>query len=131
MLVDARRALDGLRLQVAAESLQLHQRLDGLRQQLVSYSQPRLTAAAADVLPAAKALQATVTGVVPYPGLASFQPEDAEWFRGREQQVAHLLSLLAEQVLGGPPLVLTRSEEHTSELHHANISYAVFCLKKK
>src|SRR3712207_8709575 len=23
-----------------------------------------------------------------------------------------------------------RSEEHTSELHHANISYAVFCLKK-
>src|SRR5258707_6901162 len=26
---------------------------------------------------------------------------------------------------------LLRSEEHTSELHHANISYAVFCLKKK
>src|SRR3712207_7014741 len=27
--------------------------------------------------------------------------------------------------------VLYRSEEHTSELSHANISYAVFCLKKK
>src|SRR3712207_7568231 len=26
---------------------------------------------------------------------------------------------------------LCRSEEHTSELSHANISYAVFCLKKK
>src|SRR3712207_6762929 len=26
---------------------------------------------------------------------------------------------------------LLRSEEHTSELSHANISYAVFCLKKK
>src|SRR5438445_5233541 len=26
---------------------------------------------------------------------------------------------------------LIRSEEHTSELQHANISYAVFCLKKK
>src|SRR3712207_8827287 len=26
---------------------------------------------------------------------------------------------------------LTRSEEHTSELQYANISYAVFCLKKK
>src|SRR3712207_9003081 len=26
---------------------------------------------------------------------------------------------------------LPRSEEHTSELQHANISYAVFCLKKK
>src|SRR5689334_23962551 len=24
-----------------------------------------------------------------------------------------------------------RSEEHTSELHHSSISYAVFCLKKK
>src|SRR5438445_934420 len=28
-------------------------------------------------------------------------------------------------------LFIYRSEEHTSELHHANISYAVFCLKKK
>src|SRR5258707_2863493 len=27
--------------------------------------------------------------------------------------------------------LLQRSEEHTSELSHANISYAVFCLKKK
>src|SRR5258707_9486946 len=26
---------------------------------------------------------------------------------------------------------ISRSEEHTSELSHANISYAVFCLKKK
>src|SRR3712207_7976793 len=30
-----------------------------------------------------------------------------------------------------PPVSGTRSEEHTSELQHANISYAVFCLKKK
>src|SRR5207244_4753375 len=27
--------------------------------------------------------------------------------------------------------VAARSEEHTSELHHQIISYAVFCLKKK
>src|SRR2546430_3388024 len=26
---------------------------------------------------------------------------------------------------------VARSEEHTSELHHSQISYAVFCLKKK
>src|SRR5438067_9494360 len=26
---------------------------------------------------------------------------------------------------------VSRSEEHTSELHHVSISYAVFCLKKK
>src|SRR6202022_5057206 len=33
----------------------------------------------------------------------------------------------------GPPLgrAPPRSEEHTSELQSANISYAVFCLKKK
>src|SRR5439155_7189555 len=30
---------------------------------------------------------------------------------------------------GGQPGM--RSEEHTSELHHVAISYAVFCLKKK
>src|SRR5438552_13125900 len=30
-----------------------------------------------------------------------------------------------------PPSVIPRSEEHTSELHHVRISYAVFCLKKK
>src|SRR3712207_7700553 len=29
------------------------------------------------------------------------------------------------------PVEHTRSEEHTSELQYANISYAVFCLKKK
>src|SRR2546422_2997427 len=28
-------------------------------------------------------------------------------------------------------LMPKRSEEHTSELHHGYISYAVFCLKKK
>src|SRR5688572_31443270 len=30
-----------------------------------------------------------------------------------------------------PTLDEARSEEHTSELHHSQISYAVFCLKKK
>src|SRR5258708_39514875 len=30
-----------------------------------------------------------------------------------------------------PHLAARRSEEHTSELHHQIISYAVFCLKKK
>src|SRR5690606_41148185 len=29
------------------------------------------------------------------------------------------------------PSTRARSEEHTSELHHVKISYAVFCLKKK
>src|SRR3712207_8604720 len=46
---------------------------------------------------------------------------------------------IATEVLPAPldpmtsaaPPSTARSEEHTSELHHANISYAVFCLKKK
>src|SRR2546426_10450719 len=33
--------------------------------------------------------------------------------------------------LAGGFLIVSRSEEHTSELHHLVISYAVFCLKKK
>src|SRR3712207_6861917 len=36
---------------------------------------------------------------------------------------------LLESLLRGARIL--RSEEHTSELQHANISYAVFCLKKK
>ena len=32
---------------------------------------------------------------------------------------------------GGSKPPLSRSEEHTSELSHVVISYAVFCLKKK
>src|SRR3712207_7279642 len=39
------------------------------------------------------------------------------------------LSLLAAAAVAA--LAVARSEEHTSELRHANISYAVFCLKKK
>src|SRR3712207_7125509 len=37
----------------------------------------------------------------------------------------------SELVLLQAPGIPARSEEHTSELQHANISYAVFCLKKK
>src|SRR2546430_3785809 len=32
---------------------------------------------------------------------------------------------------GSAQALRARSEEHTSELHHSQISYAVFCLKKK
>src|SRR5207244_12072022 len=39
-----------------------------------------------------------------------------------------LFPAIVPAVVGGNK---TRSEEHTSELHHQIISYAVFCLKKK
>src|SRR5699024_12857509 len=35
------------------------------------------------------------------------------------------------EVAGADPGFEVRSEEHTSELSHVSISYAVFCLKKK
>src|SRR5690625_6480043 len=41
---------------------------------------------------------------------------------------AHLTDLIAPERGGG---LSPRSEEHTSELSHVAISYAVFCLKKK
>src|SRR3712207_8640267 len=37
----------------------------------------------------------------------------------------------AERPGQDPLAVSSRSEEHTSDSSHANISYAVFCLKKK
>ncbi|MCW2945819.1 MAG: transcriptional regulator, family [Actinoallomurus sp.] len=42
----------------------------------------------------------------PYPGLASFQPEDAGWFFGREKLTGLLLDSLAETHRTGGPLVV-------------------------
>src|SRR5256885_12047668 len=40
-------------------------------------------------------------------------------------------SSIRPEVAGKSPQMTLRSEEHTSELRHLVISYAVFCLKKK
>ncbi|WP_007027745.1 nSTAND1 domain-containing NTPase, partial [Saccharomonospora iraqiensis] len=42
----------------------------------------------------------------PYPGLASFRAEDADWFHGREDLVAELVARLGEQLDGGPALTV-------------------------
>src|SRR3712207_7019103 len=59
------------------------------------------------------------------------------WISG-DYRVPHLGDTTATLLVGLMALALAaigvasaRSEEHTSELSHANISYAVFCLKKK
>src|SRR3712207_7261926 len=44
---------------------------------------------------------------------------------------ARVLVLVEQHDLPAGALTAARSEEHTSEPSHANISYAVFCLKKK
>src|SRR2546426_8398852 len=47
----------------------------------------------------------------------------------RHDAVAAVQGLVREALVLAPEH--QRSEEHTSELHHLVISYAVFCLKKK
>src|SRR2546422_7428252 len=49
--------------------------------------------------------------------------------RGRECEI--VIHLAAAQDEPAHSVATVRSEEHTSELHHGYISYAVFCLKKK
>src|SRR3712207_7049165 len=52
--------------------------------------------------------------------------------RGDHRRALHeQLARVAEQRAVGETVERLRSEEHTSELQYANISYAVFCLKKK
>src|SRR5690349_23795002 len=56
-------------------------------------------------------------------------------FRSRHEDLAHFPHPRASDrgtALGGVQRAQPgRSEEHTSELRHVEISYAVFCLKKK
>src|SRR5688572_31031811 len=49
------------------------------------------------------------------------------WVEGNTSMI-RLIDSAAELVCR---VASTRSEEHTSELSHSQISYAVFCLKKK
>ncbi|MEU8661659.1 nSTAND1 domain-containing NTPase [Actinoplanes philippinensis] len=97
MLAEVRQSVDGLRRQFAVQSLELSRQLEQVRRHLAEVTREQL--------PGGDGVPADVPGgaVPPYPGLVSFQPEDASRFRGRETQIAQLLSRLAEQAVGGPP----------------------------
>jgi WD40 repeat protein len=101
MLTEVRQSVDGLRQQFAVQSMELSLQLEQVRRHLAEVTREQL--------PAGDDVPADVPGgvVPPYPGLVSFQPEDAARFRGRETQIAQLLSRLAEQAVGGPPLIVT------------------------
>ncbi|MEU6238198.1 helix-turn-helix domain-containing protein, partial [Kitasatospora sp. NPDC047058] len=62
-------------------------------------------------------------GQCPYPGLASFRPEDERWFHGRDRARAVLLGLLAERLTdrGGPVLVVGPSGAGKSSLLRAGL----------
>lgn len=110
---DAVAALDGLQEDVAVQNSVHREQVDLTRRVYVAVTQLRQ-----EVLrgPAASAPAATPDephtppdplAACPFPGLASFQPEDEEWFFGRDGATAELLARLAEQVTGGAPLVVT------------------------
>src|SRR3712207_8399820 len=75
----------------------------------------------------------------PYPTL--FRSEDTDSLKRlydffhpvvrRLQPSGRVIVLATPPEQAETPLHAVRSEEHTSELQSANISYAVFCLKKK
>src|SRR5438067_9137020 len=56
-------------------------------------------------------------------GFGSFRLRRREPRKGRNPKTGDKVDV--------PPKKVPRSEEHTSELSHVSISYAVFCLKKK
>lgn len=119
MLVDTREVLDQMQRELVSQGLRLHQQVELIRQHVVTIAQlrqqPLVDGPAEEGAGSPGDRQVLSSGdettgvadISPYPGLASFQPEDARWFRGREEQVAQLLGRLAEQLVGGPPLVVT------------------------
>jgi WD40 repeat protein len=104
-------ALADVQVQLATQSSRQRHQMDLTRRSLLT-----VTAMRAEILDSiSTAVQQRETGsaptapeadVCPFPGLASFQVEDAEWFVGREVLVAELLGRLAEQRDGTGPLLL-------------------------
>ncbi|HET6855779.1 MAG TPA: helix-turn-helix domain-containing protein [Streptomyces sp.] len=62
-----------------------------------------------------------VDSVCPYRGLASFGPDDAQWFFGRERATAELVARLAERVDRGPLAVVASSGAGKSSLLRAGL----------
>jgi WD40 repeat protein len=110
--VSLAQALAGMQVELAVQGSQQRQQIDLTRRSLLAVTSMRaeiLDSISAAVSPAParrEQIQNFSSDVCPFPGLASFQVEDAEWFVGREVLVAELLGRLAEQINGGGPLVL-------------------------
>ena len=64
--------------------------------------------------------------VCPYPGLAAFTDEQAEWFFGRDQLSSELISRLDDHLTrGGPVIVVAASGAGKSSLLHAGLMHQV------
>ncbi|MGI5212180.1 AAA family ATPase [Plantactinospora sp. CA-290183] len=108
MLTEVSGSLDRVQALLVEQSSELRQQMSIVRQSLVTVTQRR--AEASGSVPGATAGEEPEPSPDgdedPYPGLASFQVEDARWFFGREAAVSLLLARLAEQTVGAGPLVV-------------------------
>lgn len=104
MLDDLRTVLAEVRLQQAEQLAMQREQLDLQRRQLIKTNlllqlqQERVTAVSPGLSEAAGAEENTGAPAdlpCPYKGLASFQPEDAEFFFGREELIARMTAHLA------------------------------------
>ncbi|WP_198009062.1 nSTAND1 domain-containing NTPase, partial [Saccharomonospora saliphila] len=104
-LAESNRTLSDMQRELLA-SRGTHRRQSELSHRLfVAVSKTRQwLRAGADTGPASGAGPAEVP--CPYPGLAEFRADDAEFFHGREDLVARLCAALAEQLDGAAPLML-------------------------
>src|SRR5258707_10969193 len=69
---------------------------------------------------------------VAYVGALTIASEVGDWRRfPAARTFMGFTGLVPSEYSSGDAVRRGRSEEHTSESSHANISYAVFCLKKK
>jgi len=112
MLTDVHRVLGEVRRELAKRSHEQRVEMDRVRRQLLTITQlsSRVQVAAEPQVAPDRpepGSAATDDPVCPFPGLAAFEPEDAPWFHGRQEQIAQVLSRLAEQAMGGPPLIVT------------------------
>src|SRR5206468_2754975 len=105
MLQEVRHALRAIEREQARQGTEHRHQTELLRESLVriNLTQRRLEAlgtqapvATNDAPRAEKEEEAPAPGLSPYKGLEAFQPEDAEWFFGRDHLVAGLAVRLSE-----------------------------------
>jgi hypothetical protein len=63
-----------------------------------------------------------VVDICPYPGLAAFGPDQAQWFFGRERVTAEVVSRLTERLEGTGPLVVVAPPARGSPHYCARVS---------
>lgn len=117
-------ALAGLQRQLAVQDNKQREQAELIHRVLMRVLELRRqpTAGPSEVVAELGEGRSSVDGCCPFPGLASFDSGDADWFCGRESLVAELFGRLAEQGSGaGPLLVMGVSGVGKSSVLHAGV----------